>query len=80
MPDDRYLRFKAIKCLYKLNSNILWKNVLNIIITTESSLRDRKFFHNSKAYHIKQKVVQVLLIIACDKQHRVCIPMLNNIS
>lgn len=71
MPDDRYLRFKTIKCLHKLNSNILWKNVINIIIRSESSLRDRKFFHNSKAYRIKQRVVQVLLIIACNKQHKV---------
>ncbi|XP_026813113.1 uncharacterized protein LOC113553786 isoform X2 [Rhopalosiphum maidis] len=69
LPDDKYLRFKTIKYLYKLNSNILWKNVLDIIIKTESSLRDRKFFHNSKAYRIKQRVVQVLLIVACDKQH-----------
>ncbi|CAI6364590.1 unnamed protein product [Macrosiphum euphorbiae] len=69
LPDDKYLRFSTIKCLYKLNSNILWRNVLNIIIKTESSLRDRKFFHNSKAYRLKQRVVQVLLIVACDKQH-----------
>lgn len=52
---------------------MLWKNVLNMIIETESSLRDRKFFHNSKAYRIKQRVVQVLLIVACDKQHEVLI-------
>jgi len=71
LPDDKYLRFSTIKCLYKLNSNILWRNVLNIIIKTESSLRDRKFFHNSKAYRLKQRVVQVLLIVACDKQHEV---------
>jgi len=73
LPDDKYLRFNIIKCLCKLNSNMLWKNVLNIIIKTESSLRDRKFFHNSKAYRIKQRVVQLLLIVACDKQHEVLI-------
>lgn len=72
LPDDKYLRFNTIKYLYKLNSFVLWKNVLTIIIKTEISLRDRKFFHNSKAYRIKQRVVQVLLMIACDKQNKVC--------
>lgn len=52
---------------------MLWRNVINIIIKNESSLRDRKFFHNSKAYRLKQRVVQVLLIVACDKQHEVII-------
>lgn len=51
---------------------MLWRNVLSIIITTEISLRDRKFFHNSKAYRIKQRAVHVLLMIACDKQYKVC--------
>lgn len=73
LPDDKYLRFNTIKYLYKLNSIMLWKNVLGIIIETESSLRDRKFFHNSKAYRLKQRVVQVLLILACDKQHELFI-------
>ncbi|VVC45484.1 Alpha/beta knot methyltransferases,tRNA/rRNA methyltransferase, SpoU type,Armadillo-like helical,tRNA [Cinara cedri] len=69
LANDRYLRFSTIKFVYKLNSNILWKNILNLIVKTESSLRDRKFFHNSKAHRIKQRVVQVLLIVACDKNH-----------
>jgi hypothetical protein len=72
LPDDRYLRFYTIQYLYKLNSNDLWKNVLTILIKTEISSRDRKFFHNSKAYRIKQRVVQVLLMIACDNQYKVC--------
>jgi len=71
LPDDKYLRFNTIKCLYKINSNMLWKNVLKITIKIESSLRDRKFFHNSKAYRLKQRIVQVLLMIACDKQLKV---------
>lgn len=50
---------------------MLWKNVLKIIVKTESSLRDRKFFHNSKAYRIKQRAVQILLMVACDKQQKV---------
>ncbi|XP_025411148.1 probable methyltransferase TARBP1 isoform X2 [Sipha flava] len=70
LPDDRYLRFYTIQYLYKLNSNDLWKNVLTILIKTEISSRDRKFFHNSKAYRIKQRVVQVLLMIACDNQYK----------
>lgn len=72
LPDDKYLRFNTIKSLNKINSNTLWKNVLDTIIRTETSLRDRKYFHNSKAYRIKQRVVHILLIIACNKQHEVC--------
>lgn len=77
LADDRYLRFNTVKCLYKLNSIMLWKNVLNIIIKRESLLKDRKFFHNSKAHRIKQRIVQVLLIVACDKHHEVCTCLLT---
>lgn len=79
MPDDRCLRFSAIKYLHEHDSGVLWKNVLHFIVKTELSLRDRKYFHNSKAYRVKQRAVQVLLIVACDIWHEVCFEVTNNI-
>lgn len=88
MPDDRFLRFSAMKYLYlhKLNSTALWKSVLNAIVQIELSLRDRKYFHNSKAYRIKQRAVQILLIVACNKQLKVfvvffmCYNVIQNVN
>lgn len=79
LPDDRCLRFSAIKYLHMHDSRVLWKTVLRFIVKIESSSQDRKYFHNSKAHHIKQRVVQVLLIVACDVWHEVCFEVINNI-
>ncbi|XP_050428681.1 uncharacterized protein LOC126838365 [Adelges cooleyi] len=68
IPDDRRLRFNTIKCLFKINCNQMWNDVINIVIQLETSLRDRKYFHNSKAYKIKQRISQFLLIAVSNNQ------------